>query len=67
MRVTGLGKIVIFLLILGAAVGGWRAFQSKSGGNNGSGNNGAPLDFPYEALNAAAFQGRTYVARMPAQ
>ncbi len=31
MRVTGLGKIVILLLILGAAVGGWRAFQSLNG------------------------------------
>lgn len=39
MRVTALGKIIILLLILGGAVGGWRFFQSK-GGANGKGTNG---------------------------
>ncbi len=45
MRVTALGKIVILLLILGAAVGGWRAFQSKSGNGN-QGNNGSSFKLP---------------------
>ncbi len=48
MRVTGLGKIVILLLILGAAIGGWRAFQTlgaKSGGT-GNGNGKGGSSFP---------------------
>ena len=42
MRVTGLGKFIILLLIAGAAFGGWRLFQNtnKSGANSGSANNG---------------------------
>ena len=43
MRVTGLGKLILLILVIGAAFGGWRVFQNmnKSGGaNNGNANNG---------------------------
>jgi hypothetical protein len=45
MRVTALGKLVILLLVLGAAVGGWRAFQSKSAGGSGG------LQLPFGGAN----------------
>ena len=48
MRVTGLGKVVILLLILGAAVGGWRAFQTLGAKNSGSGKgNGSLFQSPF--------------------
>src|SRR5262245_28742100 len=31
MRVTPVGKIVVFLLVVGMAVGGWRLWQSRPG------------------------------------
>lgn len=35
MRLTGLGKLLILILAIGIAIGGWRMWQQKQGGTGG--------------------------------
>ncbi len=46
MRVTGLGKFVLFILAIGVALGGYRAWQGRSGATGAGGGFKLPSSLP---------------------